>query len=280
MALLGRLDEFHLHHIIGLLQSEKSTGELILVEGAVQAVLYFQEGAIVHAVAARLAGVEAAVVPFGWIEGTFRFEVGTLDIEPTITATNAAIVASGRRRAEEAQEVRTQIASMHLVVRVVPQVPSAGGHVNLSFEEWRFLTLVDGRRDLETIRTILGRDAFDVRLLAHRLVKSGLIELLDPRLSMIRMVVLPIEQDLRPPQDPETALMDDLALDMLSKGRWAPRALARAQVLTADDVAAVLRVEGRPDLADRLLLSEVMMARLGLERNMLVHLRVLDEKDQ
>jgi hypothetical protein len=37
-------------------------------------------------------------------------------------------------------------------------------------------------------------------------------------------------------------------------------------------------VEGRPDLADRLLLSEVVMARLGVPRNTTVFVRLLDDR--
>jgi hypothetical protein len=97
---------------------------------------------------------------------------------------------------------------------------------------------------------------------------------------MLRMTAMPTSLDLRPPADPLLALMDDLTLDMLlanHRDRVA-RARARVQVLTGDDRSLVLAVEGRPDLADRLLLSEVVMARLGVPRNATVHVRLLDDR--
>jgi len=45
--------------------------------------------------------------------------------------------------------------------------------------------------------------------MANRLIKAGLIDLVDPRQSMIRMVAMPTSLDLRPPTDPAVALMDD-----------------------------------------------------------------------
>ena len=48
-------------------------------------------------------------------------------------------------------EVRRRIGSMNLVVRLVPQVETASTQINLSFEDWRFLTLVDGKHDLTTL---------------------------------------------------------------------------------------------------------------------------------
>ncbi|HMA36140.1 MAG TPA: DUF4388 domain-containing protein [Chloroflexia bacterium] len=278
MALLGQLNEFHLPHIIGLLQVEKQTGELVLEQGKQRVSLYFQDGNIVHALAGPQAGYDAALVPFIWATGKFHFESYEPQIEPTITATNAAIVSAGRHRADEAHDARERVTSMNLLVRLVPQVESGAGQINLTFEDWRFLTLVDGHRNLRTLATQLQRSDFDVQLMASRLVKNQLIELVDPRLTMLRMVALPNSQELRPPADPLTALMDDLTLDMMLKNNRdrLARARVRAEVLTPDDKSVILQIEGRPDLADRLLLSEVVMARLELERNALVHLRLIE----
>lgn len=276
MALVGQLEEFHLHHIIGLLQVERQTGELMLEHEGCRVSLFFDEGAIVHAVAGKETGYDAALKPFAWERGKFHFEGYVPEIEPTITVPNAGIVSAGRRRAEEAQEVRARITTMYAVVRVVPQVDGLGGQINLTFDEWRFLTLADGRRDLWTLARLLGGDEFAVQLVANRLVKNGLIELQDPRPGMLRMLAMSTSQDLHPPRDPWTAVMDDLALDVLLKLGRGRAVQARVLVLTAEDHALEIPVEGRPDLADRLLLSEVVLARLNLRRNTLVHVRLVD----
>jgi len=277
VALLGQLDEFHLQHIIGLLQVERQTGELALECAGQRVSLYFHEGAIVHAVAGAQSGYPAALVPFDWERGKFHFEGYDPPIEPTITTPNAAIVSAGQRRAAAAVEVRACIPSPYMLVRLMPQAEGQAGSINLSFEDWRFLTLVDGRHDLHTIAGSLRKDDFDVQVLATRLIKAGLIEAIDRRVTMIRMVAMPTTLDLRPPTDPQTALMDDLTLDMLrSRGRNRPIPV-RAEVLSASDQLAVVTLEGRPDLADRLLLSPLVMAHLAVERNTLLHLRLLDE---
>ncbi len=277
MALLGQLDEFHLQHIIGLLQVERQTGELALERGGQRVSLYFHEGAIIHAVAGPQSGYPAALVPFDWERGKFHFEGYDPPIQPTITTPNAAIVRAGQHRAAEAAEVRACISSPYMWVRLMPQVENHSGNINLSFEDWRFLTLVDGRHDLHTIAAGLRKDDFEVQVLATHLIKAGLIELVDRRLTMIRMVAMPTTLDLHPPSDPRTALMDDLTLDMLrSRGRNRPTPI-RAEVLSAGEHLAVVTLEGRPDLADRLLLSPVVMAHLAVERNTLLHLRLLDE---
>ncbi|MGI8586662.1 MAG: DUF4388 domain-containing protein [Chloroflexia bacterium] len=274
MALLGQLEEFHLAHIIGLLQVEKQTGALALEHDDQRITLYFQDGAIIHAAGEGAGGYDAALVPFQWDNGKFYFEGYELDVEPTITKPNAAIVVAGRLRAAEAHEARALVRSIASVVRLASQVESTGGQIKLNFENWRFLTLVDGRRDLRALAAELGRDEFGIRLLAARLIKERLIELVDPRLSMLRLVALPASMDPHPPDDPMTALMDESALNMLLNGRTGP---PQAEVLTADDRSAVVHIEGRPDLSNSLLLSEEVITRLDAERNRLVHLRLIDE---
>jgi len=172
------LEEFHLYHIIGLLQVERQTGELMLERDGQRVSLYFQDGAIVQAVAGKETGFQAALAPFAWPQGKFHFEGYEPEIDPTITAGNAAIVAAGRRLAEDVLEARTRVPSMSLVPQRVPQLEGRAGQINLSFDEWRFLTLVDGAHDLQTITAQLEGQDFEVQLVANRLVKSGLIELL------------------------------------------------------------------------------------------------------
>jgi hypothetical protein len=87
--------------------------------------------------------------------------------------------------------------------------------------------------------------------------------------------VQPIDSQPRPPGDPMIALMDDLALDLLVKGQ--PRRRVQIRVLTTRDRTELLTVEGRPDLADWLLLSTAAMARLQVARNDYIHVTLLDD---
>ena len=277
MALIGQLQEFHLHNIIALLQVERQTGELLIeAEGGRRTALYLQEGVVVHAQGAAEGGFAAAVEPFGWGGGKFHFEAYVLDVEPTITEGNAALVSAGRKRAVEAAELQERVPTLYLVLRLVPHATSTTGYINLSPDEWRFLTLVDGHRDLAAIAALQGREAYAVRVAANRLLKAGLVQAVDPRRSMVRMTVQPIDAHERPPADPMIALMDDLALDLLLKGNRLGRH-TRILVLNAAEGRETLLVEGRPDLADRLLLSTQAMARLGVQRNDYVHIKPIEE---
>jgi hypothetical protein len=277
VALMGQLGEFHLHNIIALLQVEKQTGELAVENAEGQRVaFYLQDGQIIHAVNGTRVGFEAAIPPFAWTGGKFHFEAFQPDIAPTITEGNTAIVSAGRKHAVEAAEVLARVPSVHMILKLVPHAQVQSGYINLAPDEWRFLTLVDSRRDLEALAGLLGRDHYAVRVIANRLLKEGLVEPVDPRRFMIRMVVQPVDSQPRPPADPMLALMDDLALDLLVKGQ--PRRRAQIQVLTARDQTELLTVEGRPDLADWLLLSDLAMARLQVARNDYIYVKLLDDE--
>jgi hypothetical protein len=277
VALMGQLGEFHLHNIIALLQVEKQTGELAVenAEGH-RVAFYLQDGQIIHAVNGIQAGFEAAIPPFAWTTGKFHFESYQPDIAPTITEGNTAIVTAGRQHAVEAAEVLARVPSVQMILKLVPHAQAQSGYINLAPDEWRFLTLVDSRRNLEALAGLLGRDHYAVRVIANRLLKEGLVEPVDPRRFMVRMVVQPIDSQSRPPGDPMVAFMDDLALDLLVKGQ--PRRRAQIRVLTAGDRSDVLLVEGRPDLADWLLLSNLAMARLQVARNDYIHVKLLEDE--
>ena len=137
--------------------------------------------------------------------------------------------------------------------------------------------MADGRRDLLALVPLLQCSEFEVQLIASRLIKSGLIELRDPRQTMLRMHALSTSADARPPSDTRVALMDNMALDMLIGAGRHPLARPQIQVLTLADHAAELPVEGRPDLGDRLLLSEAILARLALQRDATVHVRLIED---
>jgi len=277
VALVGDLSEFQLAHIVGLLQVEQQTGILALGQDEDRVLLYFQQGAIVHARAAGQEGYDAALLPFSWPRGPFRFQTGPLPVEPTITGTNAAIVAAGLRRAGDMRDARGRVPNLNCVVRLLPQVDGAASRINLTFDDWRFLTLVDGQRDLRAIAHQLHRGAEEAQLLANRLARDGLLELLDPRQTMLRLMAMPVPVDQQAPSDPLTALMDDRTLAMLGKNHRAPPAGAQIEVLTATDQSLVLAVAGRPSLADRLLLSREVFARLDLAPNTAVHIRRMDD---
>src|SRR5690606_38633469 len=65
-----------------------------------------------------------------------------------------------RRRVEEWREIAKTIPSTSMVLRRTPRLPLWSGPITLSPEEFELLGLLDGRRDVSSLVTLLGMSAF------------------------------------------------------------------------------------------------------------------------
>jgi len=180
MALEGDLSEFHLTDIIQLLDLSKKTGAVFLhgYRGQQQfdGWLYFRDGKIVGARLGNLAPIEAAYTFFTFTSGPFRFHDDVqLDV-PTITQSNEMIIMEGIMRQEAWVRIQEQVPSLSMIPRLVPNPAATGNEINLEADEWRVLTMVNGKNTVAQIaqRSSLG-EMRTCEIIAQ-LLTSGLIE--------------------------------------------------------------------------------------------------------
>jgi hypothetical protein len=176
-TLQGTLDDFPLPDIIQLVSLSKKTGavEIHSSEGSV-GYMYFVLGRIVSARLDDLPPVEALLTFFTFPAGNFQF----IDNEPPppgepITKSNELLLIEGIGRAEEWQRLRERIPSLDSILGLVADPAASSRDINLKPEEWRVLTLINGR---DTLRTIARRTAFGdfrtARIIYH-LIQAGLV---------------------------------------------------------------------------------------------------------
>ncbi len=280
MALIGQLNEFQLVNIIALLQVERKTGELTLQSEEQRTVrIYMKDGKVVHAegsgasgASAPADGFEMAMEPFVWPGGKFHFEEYDIAIpRPNIAQGNVALVTEGRNRAAVFREVSHNVPNTNLVLKLVHQPASSMQSISLDFHEWRFLTMVDAERDLNVIATMLAVDERKIREIANKMLKNGLVEKVDIKARMYRLHVFTAEDSH--PRD--LAMMDDLGLEVLAHNDRNLLVNAHLDILTDDEQRhELIRVQGEPNLGDRLMLAPMMMARLGLNNGDPVYVRL------
>lgn len=182
-ALQGDLSEFPLTDIIQLVDLSKKTGA-VEVEGergtgkAFKGRIYFRDGKIVGADMPGLAPLEAVYVCFTLSHGPFHFVDNLQPEQDTISVSNEVIIMEGimRQEAWENNPVEEPAGpDLAMVPRLVPN-PSTGTDINLEAEEWRVLTMVNGKN---TVRQIAQRSGLgEVRTceIVSELLASGLIE--------------------------------------------------------------------------------------------------------
>lgn len=180
MALEGTLKDFPLPDIIQLLSLSRKTGavEIVGTDGFGTGRLYFHQGKVVSAALDDLLAPDAAFAFFTFPGGSFRFyenEPPASQAAP-ITISNEFLIIEGIRRADEWEKLRDRIPSLDLILGLVADPVAGNRDINLKPDEWRVLTMINGRDSVRTIarRTTFGD--FKTARIVYHLLTSGLIE--------------------------------------------------------------------------------------------------------
>lgn len=122
-----------------------------------------------------------------WSDGNFQFDTDGDDAvidEPTeLVVSVENLIMEGSRRLEEWDAVRKKIPSMDATVAMAPSPSQEGVEVSLNAEEWRLLTLVDGRRTVGDLVEVAGQGQFATCKVLYGMVGAGMLEVRDVELE-------------------------------------------------------------------------------------------------
>jgi len=187
MALEGDLSEFQLTDIIQLVDLSKKTGGVFL-QGkrgteAIEGWMYFRDGKIVGARLGNLPPLEAVYTFFTLAAGPFRFHDDVSVDRPTITLSNEMIIMEGIMRQEAWEEVQGQVSSLSMIPRYVTNPASSSNEISIEADEWRVLTMVNGKNTVGQIAQRSGLGELRTCEIIARLLNNGLIEKHDMNLA-------------------------------------------------------------------------------------------------
>jgi len=114
-----------------------------------------------------------------WREGFFSFEERAPDelpVTPEIHVSTESLLMEGARRIDEWSRIADKIPSLAVVPTLAPVDESHPTQIDLLPDEWEVLTMIDGKRDLRAIATVLGRAEFDIAKIVYGLVTTGVVE--------------------------------------------------------------------------------------------------------
>jgi DNA-binding Lrp family transcriptional regulator len=187
MALAGDIGDFPLTDIIQLLDLSKKTGGVHIRgrrgQHQLEGWVYFRDGKIIGAQLGGLPPLEAAYTFFTLSSGPFQFHENALPEIQTITQSNEMIIMEGIMRQEQWVEVQEHAPSLTMVPRLVPNPASTGNEISLEADEWRVLTMVNGRNTVAQIAQKSGLGEMRASEIIARLLADGLIEKRDSSLA-------------------------------------------------------------------------------------------------
>ncbi len=177
MAIMqGDLSEYALPDLLMFLQGMRKHGQLI-VEHAhtrISAGVFFDRGEVVHAYCPPREGVPAIHQLLRWEEGRFAFLKGATHRERTIDIDLHNLLLDGLRQIDEQKVIEERLPPTNTVLHV-QRDSTAVEDVRLTQGEWRLLSLINGRRSLQEIIEMSGREEMDSQRLVYSLISSGLI---------------------------------------------------------------------------------------------------------
>jgi len=115
---------------------------------------------------------------FLWKRGDFEYmdQEFSLDREFVTELNHMEVILEGTRRVDEWEILRKNIPEQHMVFKINRSVEEKRDAINLTANEWRIISLVDGRRTVQQIVEDSGNDEFSVYRVINSLISSGLIE--------------------------------------------------------------------------------------------------------
>lgn len=118
-----------------------------------------------------------------WREGYFSFTEGPLTDLPTdatVRIPTEALLMEGARRIDEWSRIEKRVAHLGVIPTLAATNEGSEGQLDLLPPEWEMLATIDGRRDVRTIASELGRSDFEVAKTLFGLESAGVIVLVDP----------------------------------------------------------------------------------------------------
>jgi hypothetical protein len=158
------------------LAEQRDAAEGIRIGGILVAKGFIERTTLVEAVADQIE--EAAFSLLTWTEGEFDFRAGgpAADEEIVVELSVDGVILDGVRRLDEWDLIINSLGSLQHVPRLAwdDDVAARGG-VQLTAEDWRVVSSVDGRRDIGSVIRECGLNRFAAAKVIYRLANTGLI---------------------------------------------------------------------------------------------------------
>jgi hypothetical protein len=180
MPLQGDLSEFSLADIIQLVDLSKQTGGVRIVGErggkSAEGWIYFRDGQVISARLGRLPPEESLYALFTLPAGEFVFEEDVDLPSRDITSSNEKLIIEGIRRVDEWVSLSDEAPALDTVLGLVATPDEQKAEISLEPEEWRVLTLVDGRNTVGQIAERSGLGEFRTAQIVAHLFEAGLVE--------------------------------------------------------------------------------------------------------
>jgi len=179
MALIGTIADLGLEAVITTLISTHRTGCLkVTAPHGEEVVVYFDEGAVVHAVGAGHVGDEAVVALCGWKDGQMEFVVDVTPAPRNVKRRLEQLMRLGQATGHALRRLGRDFDSEQAVLQWTERPPAEASYT-LTPLAWRLLRLLDGVRTVGEVVRTSGDPRLEARCILYEMAAAGFLERID-----------------------------------------------------------------------------------------------------
>lgn len=179
MPLSGNLEDFEITDVLQVIHISNKDGILYIRSAKGRALMFFKGGLLLHAEIEDAVGMDAVRKIIILRQGTFEFRPGDSTPNVTIELPIQNVIIEAARQIDEWKQMRKLIPSVNIVVDFVeePEISK----IELTPDEWKILSSIDGKKTLKELAKTLSLDEFIVAKTLYGLISSGLIKVISEK---------------------------------------------------------------------------------------------------
>ncbi len=176
MSLKGSLATINIADIMQLYANSGQSGKFVLRHrNGQQGIIYFKNGAVIHAEVGNYIAEDAVFTLIAWADGDFEFIEGDVDVSRTISSSVTFLLMESAKRIDEWKLLRKKIGSIDSVPMFNKIDKNERRKISLSTLEWLVISKIDGQRTINQISVESGINIYDVGKMLFGMIAAKLI---------------------------------------------------------------------------------------------------------
>lgn len=182
--LRGNLQSIALTDVVQLLNVNRKSGKLYVINGKRTGTLYFQNGEVVHAETPDTAGESAAFDVLEWDKGEFEFAPSKFKVPISIKRSVPDLLMEGARTSDSRKRLRGVFPNLRQIPWPSVREPQLSQGIKLHPEDRKVLPHIDGYRDFMEVMQSSNLSEVSVLQTCLMLKEAGRLQVLEPSLTV------------------------------------------------------------------------------------------------
>lgn len=182
--LRGNLQSISLTDVVQLLNVNRKTGKLYVINGKHTGTLFVVNGDVVHAETPQTVGESAAFEVLEWDKGEFEFAAAKFKVPTSIRRSVQDLLMESARTADSRKRFRAVFPNLHAVPWPILKEPQLTQGLKLFAEDRRILPFLDGFRDFTEVMAVSSMTEISVLQTSLVLKEAGRLQVLEPSVTV------------------------------------------------------------------------------------------------